>query len=60
MHLSKNTITADDVEKIVQNITKTVADFHAVGLITGDFDTGDVHVVAEGGVGTDRPSKFED
>ena len=51
-HLSNNAITSNDVEKIVQNITNTVADFHAAGLVTGDFDTSDIHVVAEGEVGT--------
>ena len=50
-HLSNNTIIASDVEKIVQNITNTVADFHAAGLVTGDFDTSDIHVMAEGEVG---------
>ena len=41
-----------NVEKITQNITNTVADFHAVGLVIGDFDTRDVYVLAEGEVGT--------
>ena len=53
-HLSNNTITSNDVDKIVQNITNTVADFHASGLVTGDFDTSDIHVVADGEVSTDK------
>ena len=51
-HLSNFAISVANVEKITQNIANTVADFHAVGLVIGDFDTSDVYVLAEGEVGT--------
>ena len=56
VHLSNRTITAKEIHKIVHEITQTVADFHAVGLITDDFGMDDIHVIATAKVGTDRRS----